>query len=290
MKSQKLSKKLIYNSKKLWNNLIGGLLHAMDYGFLPKKNTIYTHIEYHLGDNISHLHYIKKVALLNPSLYFEHYLKPNYINELSPYIKGLHNVKILSLYKKPIYSQNAWKNYKNIWLLRNKDESFTDFYIRYFNELSKRLKIKNPIIYKEDFIFDNPVISKDGIFKKYDFLIVNSEPLSGQFNYSTEELNKLIADLSVKYSIITTKKLNGFDCTLDFGYGLNEIAIQSLYCKYHLMIATGPCWLVLNKTNCHKSSGIFLLGEEEVINFSNNMNTFASIKELKNALLNKKIL
>jgi hypothetical protein len=56
------------------------------------------------------------------------------------------------------------------------------------------------------------------------------------------------------------------------------------------MIATGPCWLVLNKANLLNSNGIYILVEDEIIDFSEKMETYNSISLLRTALLAKKIL
>jgi hypothetical protein len=290
MAFQKFFYKIIYNVKKYWNYSIGGLNYAFKHGVLPEKNTIYTHIEYHLGDNLTHLQYLIKSSYLYPSVKFNHYLNPKYIKELQPCIRDIKNIELFNIYKKPFFSKNAWKNYKNFWVQRDKTDSFTDFYIKYFNSLSKRLGINNPVLSRSDFIFDNPPIVDSKKYKRYDFLVVNSDPLSGQLKFIPDDLERLIIELSKKYSVITTKKIKGIDSTLDYNYNLNDIAIQSMYCQYHVMIATGPCWLVLNKANCMESNGIYILVEDEIIDFSKNMETYNSIALLRKVLLVKKIL
>ena len=122
----------------------------------------------------------------------------------------------------------------------------------------------------------------------YDWLVVNSLPLSEQFKSNIAELDEFCIKLSNKFSVITTRKISDIPCTTDYGMSMSDIATQSLNCKFHLMISTGPSWYVLNNINCKRSKGIFLLLDNEEVIFSDNMKVFRSVKEFEEFFINSK--
>jgi hypothetical protein len=253
-----------------------------------RQKCIYTHIIYNIGDNIIHLNYLKKLAKLNQGILFLHFLKSEYINQISEYIIE-DNIRLLPLEIRPIWSINSWKNDKKYWSKHPNKYKFEDFYLEYFDRISKKLGLKNPITNKEDLIIDaERMVSKNKKYQNYDYFIVNSEPKSDQFDYDENELNLLIKKISETHSIITTKKIESIPCTQDSNMTLYDIGIQSTKCKKHIMIATGPCWFALNSYNIKNSEGIYLLLRDEQIRIFNAIKNFQNPKQVIDHIYNMK--
>ena len=105
-------------------------------------------------------------------------------------------------------------------------------------------------------------------FPSYDILIVNSTPLSGQFNIPEYTANMLISELSSRYKIITTKKLSDIPCTSDYNMSLYQIGQLSMCCRCIIAVSTGPSWPALNIFNLNTGKPILLLCDNENIYFS----------------------
>ncbi len=246
------------------------------------RNTVYTYIEYHLGDNLTHLCYLRRLAGYYPNTNFKHYCKIEYISELNFYIADLNNISINPLESRTLGATNAWKNHQKYWEGHSVKNMFHIFYREFYNQLSEKLGLINPMLDESDFIFDEKIIwqaLKDRDFKSYDWLVVNSTPLSSQFTDVNNELDKFCIELAKTNSIITTKKVASIPCTVDLNMNLLEIAGQSMSTKYQLMISTGPSWLILNGFNINNSKGIYILCENEIIAFSEKIKMFKSTEE-----------
>ena len=254
--------------QKYFELIISHINYVLENGFLKQLNTVYTHINYHLGDNLIHVNYIKRAARKNPKIKFIHYAKKSYIKDLKLCIGKMENVQILPLRKRPFFSVDSWKNYGGYWGQHPHKNDFVKFHLNFFEILSKKLDIENPIQCRNDLIFESDVFVENlKKYENYDILIVNSKPLSGQFIYEEQEFNRLILSLAHKFKLITTQKVKNLPCTTDYQMSVHDIGTLSLSCKYHLMISTGPSWVVLNDYNLNNSKGIFLLLQNEYIDF-----------------------
>lgn len=247
------------------------------------KTNVFTHIRFNFGDNATHIQYLRILASKHSEINFFHFVKKDYINDLKFYVSDLSNIFILELFYCPVFSLDAWKNADNFfWFKHSKKLDFVQFYIIFFDKLSARIGLENPIKNNQDFIFKGELFTnKAKSFSHYDWFIVNSPPLSGQFKSGIAELDKFCMQLSKRFSVITTHKIKDIPCTVDFGMSMSEIAAQSINCGFHLMISTGPSWFVLNTINCERSKGIFLLLDQEEVIFSRNMKVFRTMKEFE---------
>lgn len=254
------------------------------------ENTIYTYIEYHLGDNLTHICYLRRLASDYANINFKHYCKTEYISELNFYTADLNNISIEPLQNRILGAANAWKNYQKYWEGHAFKNIFHIFYKEFYDQLSEKLGLSNPMLDGLDFIFDEKIIRlalKGRDFKSYDWLVVNSTPLSSQFTDANNSLDEFCIELAKKNSIITTKKVASIPCTTDLNMSLLEIAGQSMSTKYQLMISTGPSWLVLNGFNISNSKGIYILCENEIIAFSEKIKMFKSTQEFISYYLGK---
>lgn len=210
------------------------------------------HNLYHLGDSYLQNHYMRKLVEHN-DVTVNLYTNPNYINELQNYNNDSFYKERIHFYDikyTPFDSHNCWigepsypinfhKEYKH-----NMD--YDTFYVKFFKQLSDIARIDCPIQNENDMLLDNETI-KYRIFDKYDYLIVNSVPYSGQ--YPTDKIDseflKLLKRMTGK--IITTKKVDGYECTSDYNLSLLGIGQLSLYVNNVIAIHTSPLIPTFNK-------------------------------------------
>lgn len=252
----------------------------LKYRCYPNKKNIFTHIRFHLGDNLTHIHYLQELAIRYPETDFHHFCQMSYIKDMSFYVQKQKNIHLYDLKECPVFSCDAWKNRNRFWETYPDKLLFVQFFVQFFQRFSQKLKVENPIEKPEDFIFDGEIFKEaSGALPQYDWFVVNSIPLSNQIAFDVSELDALCLKISKKHSVITTRKVGDLPCTMDGGMSLCDLASQSLNCQYHLMISTGPSWFVLNSINLEKSKGVYLFLEKEEVKFCESMQQFRTIDE-----------
>lgn len=221
------------------------------------SNELHFYNNYHLGDMGYHIHFCNKLILQYPDLMIYNYTKDDYIDELNHHIypSNKDNILIKSLKDKPKNSQNCWINRnweyekwrKEIFHYGNFDFFYIDFYKHLFGELG----FESPVNSIDDFLFDHSsIIDFSNDVDNYDFLLINSEPFSGQWFYSERDFDQLIHHIrNSGYTVITTKKskVDGIPCTLDYDYSLLQIGSQAIKSKYVIGVHTSPWLYSLNK-------------------------------------------
>lgn len=238
--------------------------------------------ELHLGDCLYQLLYCNKLVEKNNNIEIVFYCNEKYFYELNLWNKFLDKIFFLPIEKKTSGAYNTWIGLDNFHhsTLPNYNFYFDKQYIDFFNKLSKKINIENPIKTSEDFLFDNIEILKPT--ESYDFLIVNSKPLSGQvdkemINYLE---NKIIYDLEGK--IITTKKIGNFKCTVDYNYSLLDIAKISNNVKYIIGIHTSPMLVCLNKYSLNNFVKMYILQNENLTySYNNKIFNINNLSEMK---------
>ena len=177
------------------------------------------------------------------------------------------------------------------WDTHPRRNDFSSFYIELFAILSRQMGLKSPFCEPADLWFDYPAIRDGRGCKKilgdagadqFDFLVVNSVPLSGQlraFRGDPDHLTPLIDELAATYRIIVTNPLNRPDaqmprstilCTQDYGLSVTDIGTLSLHCRYLLMVSTGPSWTTFNVWNRQTIRLRVVLVDTEQLNLGGN--------------------
>lgn len=257
-------------------NILLYFLHVIKRMPDSNDNEVHTHLHYHFGDNVIHILFLSKVALQNPHINFFHYCKKQYINELEPYVKELSNLYIKGLESRPYYSLNVWKNFRGDWERAECKNNVIEYYIDYFERISKKISVDNPLKTEYDFLFDGELLIDHDVSGNYEYLVVNSIPLSGQFNL-VSKFDEYIFNLSATSKIITTRKLDGIPCTTDFGYSMFQIGCLSKSCKNLLMVSTGPSWYPLNTVTYSKCESILILLDTETISIGQKVKSIRCI-------------
>ena len=136
---------------------------------------IHTYNEYHLGDQLIHLHYLRKVCKENPHLDFTHHCQEQYHAQLLPLTEDA-PILLRDLHIPP-GAFNSWIGYKNFFYNHGARRDWVVFHQSWFDYLSDRLEVANPIACKEDFLFDYPALGAPTQYE-FDYLLINSPPAS----------------------------------------------------------------------------------------------------------------
>jgi hypothetical protein len=214
---------------------------------------IYTKNALHLGDCIYSLIFFYNIHDYlknnNIQIYFycnnENYYQINDFNNLD-------NVKIFSIDNLPnnIKIYDLWigsSDYNYNWYnaITQPIIAYDVFFCKYYNNILKYMNI--PVIIEKFIYKDNDLIKRyaninlrtNNYYNKIDFLINNAKPNSGQFDYNLSEFNNFIIQLSKKYNIVTTQKVNNIKCTRDYNLTAKGIAAISLNIKNFIVIESG---------------------------------------------------
>ena len=216
---------------------------------------------FHLGDHVFNVHFLNKYK--NYNIKFNYYVYSRYFNEIKNFIKNK-NINICSLDQiqdVPANAYNLWIGYENFYYNEISKHNFMYdlFYVNYFNKISSKFNLDIVIKNNFDLLFDNDNPKID-LKKTYDFLIINSIPLSKQFNYNEEEFIKLCT-LFEKNNItfITTKKIKNYECTLDYNMSLIDIGHLSNSCRNVIAVNTSPIITTFTIQNINKVDKRFVL-------------------------------
>lgn len=244
------------------------------------------HNIYHLGDNIFNMIFFKiiKNYIINNNIIINYYCQPNYIHQVSEF-NDTKNVIIKEISKKPHNSIELWIENKDLGytftsvrennLTKNIEYvKYNDFYANFFNVVLHRF-MKIPIFIKNYYYSDkdlkNRYINLNTLYnKKYNkiqILILNSEPLSNQFNYNKSEWDKHILYLNNKYKVVTTTKVNGVCCTMDNKLTIKDIAAISIKADIIIAINSGVVPGLLNKYTLNYVKQVYIFDNRSTYSY-----------------------
>lgn len=220
--------------------------------------------EYHLGDQLMHIHFMNKFLKKNPDYKIYNYMNHGYIEESNlhrhPDIKD--QIINLDLKKITAGSENSWINRErkhDKWIAGAGRDGFQDFdifYADFYNYLFDKIGIKNVDFTKEDAMIDHPEIMEGKENRHFDFLIINSDAKSGQWFSQPSAWNDLITYLKGKgYKIVTTQKskFNSVPSTLeDFKLNLLQLGRLAANCRWVIGNHTAPWLFAFNKKSIEK--------------------------------------
>jgi hypothetical protein len=268
----------------------------------------FSYNQFHLGDNLIHLHFLRHLALKYPAHTFIHAVKEGALATLSDCIEDVKNVSLVGLEEMERNPDRRWINsWKNagcemgpdvpftpgFWDTHPRRNDFSGFYLELFGILSREMGLESSFEKPSDLWFDYPKIREGRNVAKilsdvsdgrpgestFDFLVVNSVPLSGQiraFRRDPDHLTPLIEELAQTYRVIVTHPVNRAPdgapilCTQDYGLSLTDIGTLSLHCPYLLMVSTGPSWTTFNVWNRQTVKLRVILLDVEQLNLGGN--------------------
>ena len=260
------------------------------------KNKVYhLHNSYNLGDNVFNciLFYLIKDYIETNNIKIFYYAKKEYYYQIKEFICS-ENISLSFLETKPNSSIETWINYK---LFDNRHDNikkpccFNEFYKTFFTEVLKKLSI--PIDIPRFYYEDPKLISRyneiHDKYKNFDILILNSQPLSGQFTYNKQQWDKYIINLTTHFNILTTTKVNNdILCTMDDNLTVKDIASLSTKAKIIIAVNSGVIVGLFNIYTLKNVRHFYVFDRMNVYsypNFENKQNiTDISVDELQKYL------
>jgi hypothetical protein len=83
--------------------------------------------------------------------------------------------------------------------------------------------------------------------KDIDILIINGTTHSGQYNRDRSAMDNLCRVLDTSYNIITTRKVDNINCTLDYDLRIRDIAALATRARFVVALHTGPLCALYNE-------------------------------------------
>jgi len=207
-----------------------------------------TYSEYHLGDQLIHLNYLRKVCQENPDVECIHYCKQEYLPQLLPLCENL-PITLQDLQHKGD-AVNSWIGADGYFYHSPLKRNWVAFHLDWFSYLSNQLDVLNPMQNPDTFLFDYPELAKKK-YPHYDYLVINSVPMSGQLpDYQPWWFIKLVNKYKdLGYCVITTLPTGACESTLELNMSVTDIGALSKSCKSIVAVDTGPLWTTYNIWN-----------------------------------------
>ena len=245
---------------------------------------IKTFCNYHVGDNLWQLHFMRKCVDRDPTLQFTHACSEPYLVQLREVVEDLPQITLVGLSDKPDGAIDSWKNRDGKFYENPKRDDWVAYHLEFFDALSRDLGLDTPLEEASDFLFDYPALAHRR--ERIDFLIVNSHPLSSQFAaYNDNQFIGLIQVLAEKgMSVMTTKPTKIAAST----HPRTITGIGRLSARYVFGVATGPMWPTWNIW--HEPEFRVVLSDREHIDISPNTDHATSIERGIGSLYERGIL
>lgn len=200
-----------------------------------------------MGDNLIHLNWLRKVVRWSgrPAI---HYCDPVYFSSLAPFIAG-DAIELAPLSAVSVDAVDSWINargeYENVAFRRN----WVWFHLEHFEALARRLEIPNLASRRRHLRFNHPLVpGSPNRMGRFDVLLVNSVPRSGQFpNYDGQAFRGLVSWLlDHGKTVVTTEPTGLCPSTIEAGLSVWDIGRLSIDCGFIASVNTGPLWPTFN--------------------------------------------
>ena len=227
-----------------------------------------TYNEYHLGDNLIHLNYLRRLQLpLGEDIV--HHCNPMHHKQLLPLTEGT-AITLADLYIPPT-AVNAWIGRDNYFYTHPLQSNWVLFHLSWFDHLSNLLGIDNPIVVRSDLLFEYSALNAP-LPMSFDTLVINAEPKSNQLpTFSHEFFNKRVKELlNAGKRVITTNPTGMCLSTLEMGMDITAIGSLSKYCTHIEGVATGPMWTTFNVFNLDNIKSRVLYCDIQTVNLTDN--------------------
>ena len=264
------------------------------------------HNFYHLGDNVFNMIFFKNIQqyIEKEKIIIFYYCLSQYITQVSEFNNST-NVFIKEIDKRPENSFELWidreikglsftKIYNINKSLGKTHTNYNVFFVNFYNILLNIMKINitlNIFYYKDNDLKQRYFNINKKYNKKYykiELLILNSQPLSGQFDYNKHVWDEHITYLSKKYNVITTTKVDNIKCTTDDNLTVKDIAAISVKAKIIIAVNSGVVPGLLNKYTLNNVKQVFIFDDRCKFSYKKFQNK-TNIKDINENEINKYI-
>jgi hypothetical protein len=171
----------------------------------------------------------------------------NFVKELKKYcIDGY--IELKSIIERPSSSYDLWIGYTLNGVMHH---DWANYYEIQYKNIIAHMKLEDcgivSSIWQPEPYLCRLLITLSEDLKNKDILIINSTAHSGQFTRDRQEMDDLCHYLHKSFKIITTRKIEGIPCTMDYDMRLQDIAAVGTCVKYVIAIYTGPLCVLYNE-------------------------------------------
>ena len=218
----------------------------------------------HMGDNFINFMFFTQIKefIEENNIILNYYCYDKYHENLKDFCPTP-NINIYSLdANTPQGSYLLWQGGNTAKLLPSDKQVYGEdvlvfMFNRFLNNYNLGIKVTE-WIYEQKQIKDWYKQLAD-IYKNIDVLIINSTPLSGQYEYDQSKWNSEIIELSQKYKVATTEFVSSNILCLD-KFKLKDITAVSSNVKYIIGINTGALLPAFNTYTLENVTKIFVFG------------------------------
>jgi hypothetical protein len=229
-------------------------------GERPGRDGLYqTFNEWHLGDNLIHLNFLRRLAARHPDFQFVHACRVQYHEQLKPVVWPLANVKIVPLKGRNPNAVDAWINH-GAWTPRGGFSNnspvrldWAKFHAVFFADLARRMGLPMPMTSPDDYLFDYPALKQEtDLPGHWDFLVCNGSVMSGQLpGWKDTDWDDVISWLIEKgHSVVCTQPTKtAAVCTTDRHLSVTGVGNVSLRVDHIIGCPSGAMWPTFNIWN-----------------------------------------
>ena len=243
----------------------------------------------HLGDCIQTIHFLTNASEKNDVI-FNFICNPAYHNQLQELlVNHKQKIKLINFINPAETCIETWvAGYGNYGKINEESvkingylDQATSFLMHWIN-VSEIMNIKCPFTTKIDLIFNQSVLQEECKHnQQYDYLFINSQPLSLLYeNFNEESISFLHKLKANNKTVITTKKIEDYPCTLDYGLTVVEIGKLAKNVKNIVSVNTGPLHLTMNKWSLPRINTFTMWSPSETFGYNDKFKTIKSLGEL----------
>ena len=248
----------------------------------------------HLGDCIQTIHFLTNASEKNDVI-FNFICNPAHHNQLQELlVNHKEKIKLINFINPAETCIETWvAGYGNYGKINEESikingylDQATSFLMHWIN-VSDIMNIKCPFTTKIDLIFNQSVLQEECKHnKQYDYLFINSQPLSLLYENFNEESMAFLQKLKANNkTVITTKKIQDYPCTLDYGLTVVEIGKLAKNVKNIVSVNTGPLHLTMNKWSLPNINTFTMWSPSETFGYNDKFKTVKSLGELDESSL-----
>lgn len=201
-----------------------------------------------LGDNLLQLNFMRKACLANRQLEIDYYCKTDYHESLAPFIDSewSNQIRLHPWEQRPASAIDTWiagNLLPGFYWNHPKRRIYNEFYYEWFKHLAAHMGISQVVKTHYEVALSHPVFDDLGpiqgsqFYQIYDCLVLDCDPMSGQFHFdrATWELAK--TRWRQKWNIISAH---------DAQLTLVQIGLLARAAKTVVAICTGPLHAAFN--------------------------------------------